>query len=308
VWPNTFIAGAQKSGTTTLCHALNSHPQVIVSSPKEPAFFSSAANLRTPNMYETCFRLKEEAQPIAIIDGSNAYMVNSSAAPRIRTMLGVDLHFIFCLRNPIERTVSGYWHQAKKGNDRRSMSAALAFDSSFLDDAVKEEEERVQSAAARGLIDVSYYADRHDDAFWNFRYFRNSLYSADLMRFYEIFGSDRVKTLLFEELVVNPLGAVLEVAEFLGLNPEFFPAHVNLHRNATKFTRAPKLVGILRRMPGRELLHRLPQYEGVKNAIFHRPPPTLDVEVEERLRHLFAAEVKRVEQLLKRDLAELWST
>src|SRR5262245_23768242 len=116
--PNTFIAGAQKSGTTSLCYALGEHPQAVVSTPKEPAFFSRATDFGALEDYQSCFQAKDGTEPLAIIDGSNAYMVDPSAPGRMREMLGRDLRFIFSLREPAARAVSGYWHQAKKGRER----------------------------------------------------------------------------------------------------------------------------------------------------------------------------------------------
>jgi len=40
--PNFFVIGAMKSGTTSLCDLLAEHPDVFVSNPKEPGFFSIA--------------------------------------------------------------------------------------------------------------------------------------------------------------------------------------------------------------------------------------------------------------------------
>jgi len=39
-WPNLFIVGAMKSGTTTLHNVLSRHPQVFMSEKKEPHFFA----------------------------------------------------------------------------------------------------------------------------------------------------------------------------------------------------------------------------------------------------------------------------
>jgi hypothetical protein len=128
-----------------------------------------------------------------------------------------------------------------------------------------------------------------------------------LIRFSETFGAERVKTLLFEELVSDLLGALLEVAEFLSLDPGLFPRHFDLRRNSTQIARAPAVVSLLRRVPGREILHRLPQYEAIKNVLLYRRPPAADGRVEDRLGHLVAPEVSRLERLLKRDLAGLWS-
>src|ERR671937_272269 len=39
-WPNLFIVGAAKAGTTSLSRYLNEHPDVYMSAMKEPHFFS----------------------------------------------------------------------------------------------------------------------------------------------------------------------------------------------------------------------------------------------------------------------------
>jgi len=38
--PNLFVIGAMKSGTTSLHSYLAAHPQVFMSTPKEPRFFT----------------------------------------------------------------------------------------------------------------------------------------------------------------------------------------------------------------------------------------------------------------------------
>jgi hypothetical protein len=304
--PNVFIAGAQKSGTTTLCYALDQHPDAIVSKPKEPAFFSRAAGPGRSEDYEHYFQAKAGHIPRAVIDGSNAYMVDPLVPSRIRKMLGDDLRFVFCLREPVARTISGYWHQAKKGRERRPLLEALFFKSNTLDAAVREENERLQYAAAHGLVDLADSVERFDDPLWNFRYLRNSLYAGDLARFRATFGAARVKVVLFEELVREPITILSLVAAFLNLDPVRFPANLDLHRNATALMRAPTLVSRLQRLPGRHLLRRTPGYEQVRRALVYRRPPRTDPAVTAQLLHLFAPEVARLEGLLSRDLAAIW--
>ena len=41
-WPNFFIIGAGKSGTTSLYHYLKQHPQIFMSPVKEPKYFAFA--------------------------------------------------------------------------------------------------------------------------------------------------------------------------------------------------------------------------------------------------------------------------
>ena len=304
--PNTFIAGAQKSGTTTLCSALACHPHAVVSQPKEPIFFSRAANLTRPEIYEGCFQKKRGNDPRIVIDGSNAYMADPAAASRIREMLGGELRFIFSLRDPLQRMVSGYWHQAKKGNERRTLDEVLTVESNSLADAVQEEENRLQYAAARGLINSHPYTDRHDDPLWNFRYIRNSLYAGDLARFHETFAPENTKVLLFDDLVSDPLGTLGSVAAFLGLDPTAFPDNPALHLNPTQLSRAPRLLNVLRRLPGRLALREIPGYETISRTLFYRRPGDVPGHFIRRWRRLFAPEVARLETMLGRQLAMLW--
>lgn len=48
--PNLFIIGAPKSGTTAMCEYLHTHPDIFVSSPKEPHYFSTDLNYRRNNI------------------------------------------------------------------------------------------------------------------------------------------------------------------------------------------------------------------------------------------------------------------
>jgi Sulfotransferase domain len=307
VFPNTFIAGAQKSGTTTLCSVFASHPQAVVSEPKEPVFFSKAANLARPDIYQACFRRKHSGEPKIVIDGSNAYMTDPLAAIRIREILGDQLQFIFSLREPAGRMVSGYWHQVKKGHDRRTLAEALSMESNSLEDALQEEEERLKRSLTQGVIRIEAYADRYDDPLWNFRYVRNSLYAADLQRFRDIFGSARIRVVLFEELVNNPLLTLSKLAEFLKIDPAAFPRGLDLHRNPTKLSRVPNLPETLRRLPGVGLLRAVPGYARISHTLFYRQPGSPPSDFMGRWRRLYECEVARLQRMLNQDLITFWS-
>ena len=303
--PNVFVAGAQKSGTTSLCSLISRHPQAILSNPKEPAFFSCEANLSSLERYEQCFHAKAGATPRAIVDGSNAYMVDRLAISRIRRILGENLRFIFCLRDPVERMVSAYWHQAKKGHELRGLADVFSFASYSLESAVCEEENRLGRALANGLVDVSAYTDRFDDPLWNHRYLRNSLYASDLERFHENFGRERVKVIFFEDLVNEPSLTLASLAVFLDLDPGGFPNRIEA-RNPTLLYRAPFLSLDLRYLPGRRILRRLPGYARLHRLLVYRKPPAAPTQLKGQLRRLVAPEIKRLECMFRRELLAMW--
>src|SRR5260221_5784055 len=87
ILPNTILAGAQKSGTTTLCRFIDAHPHCRVSEPKEPNFFSRAANLPRVEAYGRYFQTATPAHRV-LVDGTTTYMADPAIAPRIREVLG----------------------------------------------------------------------------------------------------------------------------------------------------------------------------------------------------------------------------
>jgi len=304
--PNTFIAGAQKSGTTTLCRLMDRHPEVVLSNPKEPAFFSRESNISAIDSYERCFQPRNGVTPRVIVDGSTAYMVDPSAAPRMRSILGGDLRFIFCLRDPTERMISAYWHQAKKGQDLRSLDQVFSFRSNSLEEAMIDEENRLRSAIDSGLIKTSAYLGRFDDPLWNFRYLRNSLYASDLDRFFKNFGRKRVKVIFFEDLIGDLATMLASLAIFLDIDPAAFPNLLD-QRNPTLLARAPALSLALRRLPGRRIMRRLPGYQRLHRLLLYRRPPSTTPQLKDQLRLLVAPEVVRLQDMLNRGLLTLWS-
>ena len=70
--PNFIVIGAAKCGTTSLCDLLGAHPDVFMSTPKEPRYFShSNEGHRTLDWYESLFG--EVTDQSAIGEGSITY-------------------------------------------------------------------------------------------------------------------------------------------------------------------------------------------------------------------------------------------
>jgi hypothetical protein len=108
--PNFFIIGAPKCGTTALSEYLRSHPNVFISEPKEPHYFSTDIQtryaIRNLDDYLACFS-KATKQHLAIGEASVAYLSSHIATKKILEF-NPDARFIVMLRNPIELAHS--WH------------------------------------------------------------------------------------------------------------------------------------------------------------------------------------------------------
>ena len=109
--PHFLIAGAMKSGTTSLYHYLAQHPQLELSYTKEVRFFAADRKYRSnfqkgEAWYRAYFPLKINTNNQAF--EASGYMSHPIAAKRIFTH-NPKMKIIMLLRNPTERAISHYF-------------------------------------------------------------------------------------------------------------------------------------------------------------------------------------------------------
>ena len=133
-FPNLLIVGAAKSGTTSLHEYLKQHPDIFMSTHKEPHFLinNEIGNKRIHRGiieeidYKKLFITKEEY----IYKGESSVMYlmfPEITIPNIKKYLGDETRIIIMLRNPIERAYSGYLHNIRY-NSRETLSFEEAID------------------------------------------------------------------------------------------------------------------------------------------------------------------------------------
>src|SRR6266545_2679823 len=113
--PKIFIAGAQKSGTTSLYSLLLQHPSIAAPLLKEPFYFGN--DDRYPNFlpkYQKNFPprmklnyLRRKTGAGETIDATTNYFDNPQAAKRIKENVP-NAKVILLLRNPVDRAFSQY--------------------------------------------------------------------------------------------------------------------------------------------------------------------------------------------------------
>lgn len=190
---NTFLIGAQRTGTTNLAHLLGLHPDINVSKPKEPLFFTRHWE-RGLEWYAQHF----EPGTTVRLDASTWYSVAPTPSfPEVRgekdrPLIGVpsrihsvcpDAKIIYIVRNPVVRTNSLFWLLRREHPDYRALGS--------LSEAMKS------------------------DPFL----LRGSDYIGQIELYLEYFGRERVLVLVFER-VIRDLRAALRICfEFLGVDP-----------------------------------------------------------------------------------------
>lgn len=242
ILPNTIVAGAQKSGTTSLCALLASHPECCMSVPKEPHFFSGPRFNSGFTAYSTIFRESEGKKVIA--EGSASYMPSTLAIDRMRSALDDSAKFIFILRSPAKRAYSAYLHAAQRPTEFRSPEEVfLGLPKDTPVSTIAAEEERLEEAYRTAQATTKPYQRQYDDVRWNHRYIRNSFYNAQIDKYRKAFGEEMLHVMIFEDLLRNPQPVLAKLSAFLGIDPAGFPDEIP-RENATeeRYTRpSPRL-------------------------------------------------------------------
>lgn len=141
--PEIYLIGAQKSGTTTLSDLLSQHPKTCLSEPKEVHFFSQHWH-KGLDWYKSHFLNDKD---LICIDASTSYSMATLTqeschsnnkryfdnVPQRIYSLNPKAKFIYIMRDPVERTYSGYWHYFTRGRETRNFLEAIKNDSFYLD-------------------------------------------------------------------------------------------------------------------------------------------------------------------------------
>jgi hypothetical protein len=194
-WPNFFIVGAAKAGTTSLYHYLKEIPGVYMSEVKEPYYFSphpytqqyAGGTITDKDEYLSLFR--HASGHTAIGEASPSYLWDPDS-PKLIHQAAPAARIIILLRDPIERTHSHYLMKTKFSHKKMS----------FYDQLMSNNKSEEKG------FDVSKI------------YLEFSLYYEQVKRYFDLFGRDQVKVIIYEEFIKHPEESVNDVLTFLGVS------------------------------------------------------------------------------------------
>ncbi len=316
-FPDFFIIGAPRCGTTSLSTYLRKHPRICFSRPKEPHYFTKLApafglaGIR--DMYlRRCFANYDPAVHEAIGEGSVSYIYSVEAIEAILSF-NPRARFIVMLRNPLEMLPS--FHSRMffiLQEDEPSFARAW----------------ELQEARARGE-----HLPRHCLDPELLRYSDIARYAALLRRLFSMVERERCLVLLFDDFTRDPRGVYERTLAFLGVPSDgrsVFPTRqpsrtyryawvqrllypplgdvirfaAEVERRAAKRRGAPPRAVESRRKTGvrRSLLKRLRKRVKDWNTIRVKPEP-LSPQLRDTLCAAFAADVEDLGMLLQRDVS-----
>jgi len=290
IWPNFFLVGAAKAGTTSIYAYLSRHPEIFFPAVKEPHFFTQVRPapeqqflIQAVTKRNEYSRLYAHARGHRVIgDASPSYLWHPEVPQRIREVMP-RAKVALILRDPVERAYSHYLMDYREGAQSKPFYAAL------LDDMNRSE---------KGW-GVSYL------------YYELGLYAGQVQRYLETFKPERVKILMFDDFRRDAWSVLRELAGFLGLDPNPL-AEIDTSRKYNSYA-APRNQYLRRvagarlpRMLGQALIpHRLGALIFERIFLKQAPKPPLDPRARELLCSHYAPELDKLEKLLGRRLPEL---
>jgi hypothetical protein len=293
-WPNLFLVGAPKAGTTSLHSHLVRHPEVFMSDPKEPHFFCSVSTLpawrgqagaTTDADGRPVYAVdKNPEHYLALFAGAGAHTIRGDAstsylsdagAPDAIAEVAPGASIIAVIRDPVARAYSDYHMHVREGWEHRSFADAVA-------------------AELAG-----------DEVQWADRYLGNGMYSSDIARYLNRFG-DRVMVLVFDELFADVPGTLDRVYDFLGLDHADADAASERALNSHTRPRNRMLAAVMQSETawkfGRQVLPPRLRHRVRDAVLVPAQKERMPADVERKLRRHFAADVQATEGVLDRRL------
>ena len=274
-WPNLFIVGTPRAGTSSLWQYLRGHPEIYMSPLKEPQYFNDRPPVYVPTV-------STESDYLALFAGARGERFLGDATPSYLHAAGAaaaisaaspDARALAVLREPVSRLYSSYWLSVRYGREARSVEEAL-----------------IEPVARPSELPSA-------------RYFSRSFYATPVHTFKEVFD-ERLFVLWFDDLVRDVRGTVRRILDFLGVDPAYAASFDTTRRNETGLPRnravariyaTPRMLEAARVIVPNRLRGRIES-----TMLTRRSVPELDPAYRDVLEPVFAEDRDRLERVLGR--------
>lgn len=210
--PDFVVIGAQKSGTTSMYAYLVQHPQIHTCAKKELHYFDTYIH-RGDLFYRSFFPLKSQVKTGDICgEASTGYLLHPLVPKRIKEF-NSDAKIIALLRDPVDRAISSYHHQIRKGTETLSMREAFEI-----------EEERLKEQWQNVLTRTGEDVKKSSKEVRQFSYKKRGMYLEQLKPYFETFSKENIYIEYSENFFKDPARILKEIFAFLGVDSSFTPS------------------------------------------------------------------------------------
>jgi hypothetical protein len=242
-WPDFYIVGAPRCGTTFMHTYLKQHPDVFMPDDKEHPFFCrdlhSGTRLDRKHFLDESGYLARLRGKTGVIGDACAYDLFSTDAAREIHARRPDARIIACVREPADQMRSFHHNRIRLGVEDLSFDEALA----------------AAPARARGER-----MPRNPYLVPMYQYEAVARFEEQIERYVTLFGSERVAVFRLADTASSPAAAFTRATRFLGLAdwlPESFevvdPTRKVRHRTLDRVLNDDKLIEAVKHLTPRTL-------------------------------------------------------
>lgn len=292
-----FVVGAARSGTTSIYRYLSLHPQIYLPNVKECNFFSRVESmdfeayepLEAGKQYHMKIIKSEDAYislfknaPSEVLKGevSPSYLWDKNTAVRIYDH-NPDAKIIISLRNPIHRAFSHYLMHLNTGYEKQKS----------FEKAIKAN--KVEIWGGGNL------------------YLEMGMYYEQVKAYLEIFPTENIRILIYEDWIQNVEKCFKEVFEFLGVDTKE-DISFGIKFNETVFLKNGTVLGFLRKKKIKKGLKKILSdefIEKIKKNLFSdntNKKEELKDEFYKELVSYYQSDISKLDELINLSLIEKW--
>jgi len=283
IWPNFFIVGADKAGTSSLYSYLNEIPEIFMSKIKEPNYFSKKTfpdnppllrPIRDKKKYLDLFKNVKDQKIIG--EASPSYLADPDA-PKLIHQISPDAKILISLRDPVDRIFSNYLMLYRIGRIKSSFDVLIQ----------------------RSLINKK---NKKEDKLT----LNNGLYFENVNRYISIFSKDKVKIIIFEELIQDLENTLKDILNFLNLKSELVDFKPDAY-NKYGVVRGPLSQKVLQNKTIRRFAEVLispskRKFLKEKFILKEEKKPEMNNNVRKLLVNYYTDDVQKIKNFLNRDL------
>ncbi len=291
--PNFFMIGAPKCGTTAMSEYLRTHPNIFMSDPKEPAFFSEDVGPTYCPSMDAYLDLFANARPEhAVIAEASTFYIHSDHAVQKIGEFRPDARLLVMLRKPTDLVYSFHGEVVNQGHEN-------VFD---FEKAWELQPERV---AGRDIPAGTNPRELH--------YKWIGSLGSQVERVLEVFPKEQVHFILFNAFTRDPRSEYVRLLEFLKIPDdgriEFPRVNEGVQFKSKLLARLPRYLRAKTRGPwmaakkalGLSQLGIVSAFDRFNREV--RPKSPLRPEFRQHLDEVFRDEVVKLEALIGRDLS-----
>ncbi len=289
VFPDFYLVGAPKCGTTALYDFLGQHPEIFVPRTKELLLFATDLSYPTRLSHdEFLAHFSERQDERRVGTAHTAYLQSRRAAEEIYAHRP-DADIIIMLRNPIDMLPS--WHSELL---YETVEDIEDFESALDAEPDRRQGRRIPPNARNSYVESLYYS-------------QVAAYAQQVERYLNVFGRARVNAIVYDDFRDDPKRVYRETLEFLRVDQTFVPDFSIINANKVVKNRALQRLYYNSAAPGHRVITRLLPHS-VRQTLLamnvrHVSRPEISPKVKMRLELLFRDDIARLGGLIGRDLS-----